>query len=211
MKILTPILFFLIANAHGTTVLLTPNLKLADLKSGDVLAQSIVCGICELIEKEEGGPYSHVGVVLADASKVEVLQAWNGVERVSLEHFISKRRPRAKTLVLRPKNGPIAFETLNQVFKSEFEGKKYDSAFLWDNRDDQGEQYYCSELVVKLMNPFLSKPIPPKPMHYRYKRAEWIRYFRGEPPDGKPGVSPMDIVRSASFQTAGWLDNSVPN
>jgi hypothetical protein len=95
---------------------------------------------------------------------------------------------------------------LNERFAREFEGLSYDGAFLWNNRDEKGEKIYCSELVVKLLEPALARPIPTKPMHFVADREAWIRHFKGRPPDGEPGVSPEDLVRSGAFIDLGDLD-----
>ena len=192
MKKLIP-LFFLFSNpfAHA----FTPTSSL-ELKTGDIILQSLPCQTCKLIEEEEGRPYSHIGLVLNEAGKISIIEAGEKVQRVPLAEFLGLRKVNTKSLVLRSVE-PLDHQTaaLEKIFKNEFEGKNYDSDFLWNNRDERGEKYYCSELVAKMLNSFLSVPIPTKPMHYTHHRAEWIKYFHHTPPDGLPGISPSDFVK----------------
>jgi len=179
------------------------------LKSGDILLQSTPCYLCSLIEAEEHSPYSHLGVVVVGPSGVSVLEAWQNVEQVSLGDFLKTRKSGSRTLVLRP----FAFESsplpeardLLAVFEQDFAGKHYDEDFLWNNSDELGEKYYCSEFAAKLLDRFLPSSIPTKPMHFQIHRNEWIQYFRGNPPDGLPGVSPGDFERSPLFDHVGWI------
>jgi len=180
------------------------------LKSGDILLQSTECYLCSLIEAEENSPYSHLGVVVVEPSGVSVLEAWQNVERVSLDDFLKTRKGGSRTLVLRPfafesATTPIQARDLLAVFERDFDGKHYDGDFLWNNSDERGEKYYCSEFAAKFLDLFLPSPIPTKAMHYRIHRDEWIKYFRGNPPDGLPGISPGDFERSPLFDHVGWI------
>ena len=177
----------------------------ASLQSGDILVQSADCSLCPLIEGEEGLPYSHTGMILLDAQgKPTVLESWDNVAQVSLSKFISRRKAGRTTLILRPQTS-IATDQLKKVFDQKYNGHSYDVKFLWDNQNELGEKYYCSELVVKLLNEFIPVKFQTKPMHYQYQRDEWIRYFRDLPPDGLPGVSPADLARSPLLDHIGEI------
>jgi hypothetical protein len=157
-----------------------------------------------------GLPYSHIGVVLKNDQGISVLQSWADVEAMPLSASLALRKPNTNTLVLRaidPDGNEIQFDEslLQNVFVKIFQGLSYDDAFLWDNYDSKGEKLYCSEFVTKFLNLFLPVPMPTKPMHYTHDRADWISYFQGAPPDGMPGVSPGDFVKSPLFKTVGEI------
>ena len=180
------------------------------LQAGDILLQSNDCYLCALIEAEEHTPYSHMGVVVSNLDQWNVLEAWGNVRRTSLAEFLGRKRAGTQTLVLRADDvgklsATMGSATLLTRFQTFFEGKNYDPDFLWNNSDELGEKYYCSEFVAKFLRPFLIHPISTKAMHYEVNRDAWIKYFRGTPPDGLPGLSPGDFERSPLFQKAGFL------
>ncbi|RYZ65920.1 MAG: hypothetical protein EOP09_13510 [Proteobacteria bacterium] len=179
-----------------------------ELETGDVLLMSIPCYVCSLIELEEGTPYSHSAVVVREQSSWSVYEAWGVVKKTPLAEFLSRRRKNTAVAVLRPvfSNDPSSSARMMQLFEQKFKGLGFDESYQWDNRDSAGrETYYCSEFVAKFLNPFLLSPIEPKPMHYLKYRAEWTRYFEGSPPDGKPGLSPGDLLRATQMNRLGDL------
>ena len=195
-------LFWLITSASA--------LQTTDLKSGDVILQSSPCFVCQLIEEEEHSAYSHMGVVVQQPSgEPQVLEAWGYVQNTPLSLFLSKRKRGSQSLVIRPleefKLDQIPASTFMNRFLNQFAGKNYDPYFLWNNHDENGEVYYCSELVAKFLNPFLGKRLLPKAMHYEKNREAWMHYFNGMPPDGMPGLSPGDFERSPLFKKIGLL------
>ncbi len=183
-----------------------------DLRSGDVLLQSVQCFVCSMIEFEEGAPYSHAGLVVAnEGTDATVLESWVKIEMIPVQKFLSKRKSNTTTLVMRPVNQQgepisISHNGLLHIFQKDFFGKHYDEAFLWDNTDELGEKYYCSEFVAKLLNRFLPIPIDPKPMHFNQYRSYWVQYFHGNPPDQKPGLAPSDFAKSSLFKKMGELN-----
>ncbi len=177
-----------------------------DLMTGDLLLQSLPCSLCALIEAEESSLYSHVGVMGTLFPGPQVFQAHGRVHRTSLGSFLRQTRPGSKVRILRPVFGSNTPMDLNERFTRLFEGLSYDASFLWDNRDEKGEKIYCSELVVKLLEPVLARPVRTKPMHFVADREAWIHHFKGYPPDGEPGVSPEDLIRSGSFIDLGDLN-----
>ncbi len=182
------------------------------LKVGDVILQPLDCWACSLIEAEEASIYSHIGVVIAVRPNVLIAEAFGKVRSTSLETFNKRTEAGQKSLILRFQNPKIvkAFETrskeLNQIFAKDFEFKKYDHDFLWNNFDETGaEKFYCSELVAKLFQAFLSLETPLKKMHFEQNREQWNIYFRGNIPDGKWGNSPSDYEHSELFYVVGEL------
>lgn len=174
----------------------------AEIKTGDILLESLPCFMCSLIELEEESAYSHAGIAIVEGNRISVLESWQKVERVSLDRFLQKRKKKTRTLVMRPidRNGnEVEFSNsiLLEAFEREFNGKSYDSEFLWNNRDEHGEKFYCSEFIAKLMNRFLPISFSTKPMHFQKYRDYWIQYFKGTPPDGVLGISPGDFEKSS--------------
>lgn len=92
-----------------------------------------------------------------------------------------------------------------EKFYSGFHLLAYDAEFLWTNEDSNGEKLYCSEFAAKFLNSFLPVKIQPKPMHFEKNREFWIQYFKGNPPDGQPGISPGDFERSPLFRKVGFI------
>lgn len=190
--------FFTSGTAHSKSV------RWSELKTGDLLLQSVPCYLCALIEKEEHSHYSHVGIVLKNGSSIEILQAWQQVKKSPLPEFLQLRKKETKTLVLRAVNKTkFSRASMETLFREQFEGLHYDESFLWANGDEIGEKFYCSEFVAKFMNRFLPTPLEPKAMHFNTHRDLWIQYFKGIPPDGEPGISPGDIERSQLFRMVG--------
>lgn len=190
------------------SILLAFNANAIHLKNGDIILQPTSCYLCSLIESEEKTEYSHMGVLVTDGVHWNVMEAWGTVRLTSLGEFLSRRKKNSKSLVLRAdhlQNQTVRSSDLLIRFISHFEGLHYDSHFLWNNSDDRGEKLYCSELVAKLLNPFLKEGIQTKPMHFEVNREFWIQYFHGTPPDGQPGLSPGDFERSPLFHKVGFL------
>jgi hypothetical protein len=200
MNWLVPLIWFSFLNNS------TFALSSVDLQTGDVLLQSLPCSLCALIEAEEGSLYSHVGVMGPLFPGPQVFQAHGRVHRTSLGLFLRQTRPGSRVRILRPVFVPETPLDLNDRFARHFEGLSYDASFLWGNRDEKGEKIYCSELVVKLLEPVLERPVRTKPMHFVADREAWVHHFKGYPPDGEPGVSPEDLIRSGAFIDLGDLD-----
>ena len=87
---------------------------------------------------------------------------------------------------------------MNNIYKNTI----YDSLFLWDNVDENGnEKMYCSELVFHILKRSLGKKLKltPKNMHFHNQLEFWNRYYQGKIPTGELGLSPADYVKSKDF------------
>jgi hypothetical protein len=42
-------------------------------------------------------------------------------------------------------------------------------------------------------------------MHFNVNREAWIQYFKGLPPDGKEGISPVDFFLNKNFKILGEI------
>jgi len=179
------------------------------IKAGDLILQSNSCYLCNLIEKEEASPYSHMGVFVFDEGVLKVMEAWGTSVRLStLGEFVGRRKKNSQSLVLRNKALPnVKFNShsLLELFRNSFEGKSYDAQFLWSNYDEKGEKLYCSEFAVKFLAHFYDEQVAPKPMHFEMNRELWMKFFHGNPPDGLPGLSPGDFERSPLYRRVGYL------
>lgn len=182
------------------------------LQVGDILLQPLDCRLCSLIEDEEQSIYSHMGVVVQVQPEILVAEAWFTVRPTPLAEFAKKTERGQRIQILRFRNDRITHDIQKlsgrffAYFMKEFAGKKYDSAYLWNNFDEYGrEMMYCSELVSKLYQGFLGLDMPIKRMHYSRNRELWDIHFKGQTPVGKWGNSPADYERSDMFYSAGEL------
>ena len=182
------------------------------LQGGDILLQPLNCRLCSLIESEEQSIYSHMGVVVQTQPEVLVAEAWFTVTAKPFAEFNKKTEKGQKLKLLRFRNDRITQDILNNadklwtLFQQDFAGKKYDSAYLWNNFDENGnEMLYCSELVSKLYQAFLGLEMPIKRMHFSRNRDAWDVHFRGHTPVDQWGNSPADYDKSDLFYAVGEL------
>jgi hypothetical protein len=97
-------------------------------------------------------------------------------------------------------------ESFIAYYKDNFDGLLYDPEFIWNNFDEAGnEKLYCSEMVTKFLSGYLRIELPMKRMKFDINRDEWIKYFKGPPPDGKWGNAPADFEKSDLFYEVGEL------
>lgn len=190
----------------------TSQVRLEELRSGDLLLQPLDCEVCKLIEKEERTAFSHVGIVVIKDGKPSVLEAYDKVEEVTLEHFLKRTKPNAAIVVLRAEkrlrcgSEKICARRILERFYKNYDGGSYDKDYLWTNKDQNGkESQYCAELVAKLMNPFYKTALQPKPMHFSSDREAWTKNMGKTPPIQQVGLSPGDIERARGFERLGEL------
>lgn len=183
-----------------------------ELKVGDILLQPRDCWSCSLIEAQEGSIYSHMGMVIEVAPLVKVIDALGSVKVSELSAFNLGTQKDQKMSVRRFRNEhAVEFIQKNKdrfvlFYLNNFDGLKYDHDFIWNNFDENGnEKLYCSEMVTKLLSGFLGIELPMKRMKFDKNRDEWIKYFRGDPPDGKWGNAPADYEKSDLFYEVGEL------
>lgn len=182
-----------------------------ELKVGDVLLQPLNCWSCGLIEAQENSIYSHMGMVIETKPSVIVIEALGKVKTISLEEFNFRTEKGQKLSVRRFRDQSHVYNLvarkneLQVLFQTQFQNLSYDHDFLWENFDQNGEKLYCSEMVAKLLNSFLGINLPTKIMKYDQNRELWIRYFRGNPPDGRRGNAPADFERSDLFYEVGKI------
>lgn len=180
--------------------LLSLSVAANELKTGDVLVQPLDCYLCNLIEAEEESIYSHIGVVFVKNKEIKVFESFGRVKEVDLKTFLAKTQKNQKVLWLRPNeninpDNDTDNDQFYRTYLQDFDQKSYDAEFSWDN-----DSYYCSELVAKLLNEFLTVKIPTKKMHFDRNRMLWENHFHGNIPDGEEGIAPSDFLRSGLFK-----------
>jgi hypothetical protein len=193
-------------------VLLFPFHLLAfEVKVGDVLLQPRDCWSCTLIEEQENSIYSHMGMVL-QISPLMVIDALGTVKIQTFETFNAGTEKGQKIAVLRlRRDDAVEYLQTNRLefmayYLNYFDGLKYDHDFIWNNLDENGEEkLYCSEMVTKLLQGFMGIEVGTRRMKFDKNRDQWIRYFRGNPPDGKIGNSPAVFEHSEQFYFVGEL------
>jgi hypothetical protein len=183
-----------------------------ELKIGDIILQPRDCWSCSLIEAQEGTIYSHMSLVIQVRPVVKVVDALGVVKISDLSFFNQGTQKNQKMSVRRFLNEnavqflQIHAQEFTNYYLSHFDGLKYDHEFLWNNVDENGNQrLYCSELITKLLSGFLNVELPVKRMKFDRNREDWIRYFQGNPPDGKWGNAPADFEKSELFYEVGEL------
>lgn len=182
-------------------MILSFNIKASVWKEGDVLLLPLRCYSCTVIESETGAPYSHSGVLFKVNGKWRVAQSLGEVNTLSLREFKKMGRGGEHILHLRPKHIKKSFYSMEYVFKKYYEGLPFDSRYLWNNFNEDGEELlYCSEFVLKFLNHFLSKKIVPNQMDFSENWDFWYEQWDGNVPQGQPGISPADFYYSKDFK-----------
>lgn len=153
-----------------------------------------------------------MGMVIEVAPTVKVIDALGSVKVSELSAFNMGTQKDQKMSVRRFRNEhAVNFIQKNKdifvlYYLNNFDGLKYDHDFIWNNFDENGnEKLYCSEMVTKLLSGFLGIELPMKKMKFDINRDQWIKYFRGNPPDGKWGNAPADFEKSDLFYEVGEL------
>jgi len=168
------------------------------LKTGDILLQPLHCWSCNLIEAETESIYSHIGVVIKTyKDDVFVAEAFGKVKIVSFDEFNKKTQKGLKLKVMRPR---FVASDLYEIYLKNFHGLPYDSGFRWDD-----SKIYCSELLNKLfMKAGMLYPIE-IPMTFTHNREYWLKFFKGNIPDGELGISPRDYDDESLYEFIGEI------
>jgi hypothetical protein len=204
------LLFFLILNCSSSfSAAFIPWNK---LQTGDLILLSLNCRVCQLIELEEGLPFSHMALVVKENYQIKLLEAWGveGIRKKSIQEFWSDKNLNSENpiLVLRHKTQLFKRTQASEIenYLAEFIGKKYDPYFLWHNTNDQGQPiYYCSEFIYKLYKKWLGENLrlKTKAMTFNKHYFHWEKYYKQffmKVPAGFEGISPADFVKSSDFK-----------
>ncbi len=177
-----------------------------NIQSADVIVQSFDCMECRLIQDETNSPYVHSGIIVRDRDGIlKVAEALGPVSLTPLSKFLARGKInsifRSKEIQAYSQSEFQDFDKkLSQTFFDSFWKLPFDNDFLWDNKTSDGkETLYCAEFVSKILNRFLNEAIEPTPMSYKKNYEAWKKIFRGNVPDGLPGISPSYFPRSDKF------------
>lgn len=183
-------------------------------ESGDLLFQDLDCGpLCDAIEKvttgHEGANFSHVGIAAVDdnGDLVVVEAVSSGVEITPLRTFLgrsldTKGRPKVVVGRLKKAYHHLIAPAIEEALA--LEGKPYDRVFAVDN-----DAYYCSELVYEMFRRandntpvFTLQPMTFREPGTGHALQTWREYFSAlgvSIPEGRPGINPGGISRSAAL------------
>lgn len=152
-----------------------------------------------------------MGMVI-QVQPLHVIDALGTVKISSFDAFNSGTQKNQKISVLRLRREDAVDFLQEQrleflaYYLNEFDGLKYDHDFLWNNLDENDEEkLYCSEMVTKLLQGFMGIDVGTRRMKFDKNREQWIKYFKGNPPDGKFGNSPAVFEQSELFYEVGEL------
>jgi len=147
-------------------VLFTSGIALAEVKIAFI---EIRYPDGQIHQMEPGGRFSHIAI--SYRGKWLHTHPYRGVEAVSLEDL--KKMGTVSIMIL---------PSLSEISQEQFDfynGQPYDPTFSWD-----GQGYYCSELVGKILN------IKPQPMDFK------AEIWGGKKKNESLGLSPDDIFRA---------------
>lgn len=184
------------------------------LQTGDLIMMSLQCRLCQLIELEEGLPFSHMALVVKNQQKISLVESWglSGVKIKDIQEFWLDKKLNLKNPIVILRHSSNMHQKVSKYETHQLEkylqyflGKKYDPEFLWDNKDEEHQsKYYCSEFVYKLYHVWLKEKftLKTKKMIYQKYLHQWIKYFQQlhmKVPEGKQGISPADFIKSTEF------------
>lgn len=174
----------------------------SDFHAGDVLVLS---------DHRRPETYIHVGLISSDAKKsgLTLLEAneSEGCVSTDLDQYLASHSDDQTILILRPLEFEESYDAIeiasaiNQNFAENMEGHSYNTSMVLDTSSEKGRNYYCSELVMELLNPLLHSKIPTHTMTFEDKIWDTIFRIKGFPvPRGKQGISPSDFVQLKTFK-----------
>ena len=177
------------------------------IQEGDLLFQDLdTSPLCEGIEKVTNGfnnmNFSHIGIVTNINKKTYVLEAFDGVDTVSLEEFMNRslnEKNQPKVVIGRLKKDYQKLIPLAITHGMSLIDLEYDEEFKIDN----GE-FYCSELIYEIFLIANDKKefFALKPMTYKLNGQTlpvWENYFKKLNiliPENEPGINPGGISLS---------------
>ncbi len=166
------------------------------IEPGDIVFQDLDCGLrCDLIRDLTRSPYTHVGIVLADAKgRRMVWEAYNAVGPVPLADWVERGCGR-RVAVYRLEPALLAKLPAIAAQVRALRGKPYDADYQWDD-----DRIYCSELVEKAVERgagvALFAPHPMGPGSFGRHAAIIARMTQDKLTEQTPLTSPADLTRS---------------
>jgi hypothetical protein len=169
-----------------------------DLKTGDVVFQTLSSELSAVIAEVTESPLAHCGMVIRDKKGgLFVIEAVGPVRVIPFDTFIDNGIDK-KFAIARMKDGNgIDFDKVVTEAKK-FLGRPYDFQYRFDD-----EYMYCSELVYKAFNNAeqlkIARIVKLKDLKYK-DNIEFIKSLTGgEVPLEREMVTPVDIYNSDLF------------
>lgn len=171
----------------------------AALRPGDVVYIALPGAAGDAIEGASGSIASHVGLVTAHpGGALQVVHSYGRVREEPLARFLARG-----TGTWAANRFPFASPAARDRFVAAargFLGVAYDRQYLLTN-----DSLYCSELVYRaFLDGLGAVPVAATPMDFHPEDPElwafWTRFFRGQVPQGEPGISPGDYLEDPGFQ-----------
>lgn len=185
-----------------------------DLKTGDIIFQSMNCGpLCEAInqvtEGYKGNDFSHLGLVYIQNDSIYIIEAaGSAVQLTPLKKF--KSYTNETMFVGRLKRKYRKYIPSAITFSLKQIGVPYDDAYLYNNGS-----YYCSELIYDAFLDAYGKPFfELHPMTFKAPNSDayfevWQEYYdklEMKVPEGQLGCNPGGISTSDKLKIIGTLD-----
>ena len=183
-----------------------------NIQVGDILFQDLDCGdACDAIEKVtegvNGHDFSHCGIVADIDGELKVVEAYGGVQAVSVEDFLARSKDengQPKVLIGRLRDHKdLAVKSAELSRK--YIGKGYDNAFTMGD-----DTYYCSELVYECYKEANDNSVvfPLNTMTFKEPGTDtfmafWVNYYKDLAvaiPEGDSGINPGAISRSSKLE-----------
>lgn len=167
------------------------------IQAGDILFQDLDCGLrCSLIRSVTHSRYTHVGIVLQEAGRLQVWEAFAPVGPVDLVDWV--HRGIHEQVAIYRLRAPLAGH-LPHIADAvrRLRDRPYDPDYQWDD-----EQIYCSELIAKAVNQAEGTTIfAPRPIGALGPHAELIKKMSsGRLTETTEMVAPVDLVRSTQLE-----------
>ena len=181
------------------------------IQEGDLLFQDLdSSSLCDGIEKVTQGynnmNFSHIGIVTEINNANYVLEAFNGVDTIKLEQFLSRSETeKSKTKVVvgrvKEKYRELIPKAIN--YGINLIGLKYDEEFKINNN-----KFYCSELIYEIFLIANDNKIffDLEPMTFKTDGKTlpiWINYFDSlniPIPENQLGINPGGISLSEKIE-----------
>jgi hypothetical protein len=177
-----------------------PQVRIAQLREGDILFQKLPCGsLCDAIIEttpcSEAHAFNHCGVFRYAGGQPVVVEAiGTRVQQTPLATFM-QRDTAARLSVGRVADGAVAESAAKK--SGQYLGRPYDDAFVPGD-----SALYCSELIWETYQGPTGPLFTLQPMTFRSggrTHPGWVEYYMKlgvAIPEGEPGINPCGIAGS---------------